>query len=800
MSDWEDFLRDFGLDLVTEFSDKPIGYKVPVKMAGPGYSLVKDFEKLAPDAPGVEYRIAGVNEIASVAAGAIVSKGAKPALGVIAEMAGFTLSAPTATVIAIGLGVATGVAYALNLADDVRETVLNMLEDPLWLFKADDVLTVTLPNGETIRAAVGTNGPNVRNLNNNWFGPGFSAYVGLGGDDELQGNDQDNYLWGDDGNDTLIGSSGNDDLSGGDGIDRVDYSGANSGALVNLTTGLALAGINSADRLSEIEEVLGTGYDDVIIGNVQNNLLMGEGGKDRLEGVGGHNILDGGADWDVIIGGDDGDTLIGGSGADIITAGKGDDVVYLGAVSDYDTLAYFPDMAADRVIYKGGHDQVLGSDGVAGQDAVVIDSGHTAQDASVSHAGVVGLYDFTVSLDDGNSLFLDSWGDVLYTNNLQFTDGSVLAYVPQKNGTFTGGDKNDLLIGGTGATTLIGGLGNDWMTGGMGKDSLDGGLGDDVLWGGIGKVSTEAGYTYGPQDFGVDDGVADTLIGGAGEDTIYAGVGDETDAQAGIDHLYGTAGAQTLKGGADTDGISGGGAPVGLFDYLVGGEGADIFEFNTRSIIMDATTEDFISWGGFGTQIPGGSQLPWMEGGYAYYSPFSGLSAIGGIIPMSSLLGAQSVLTDLRTGPSFRFGLTESDQLLIQFGRGRGGVMVLNDYDLDVETGIGTGNVAVYKLRYVDGKASSLGQYRELANLALKAGFGVGIGGADPLILDMDGDGLELSREVNSEAYVDMDADGYAEHTAWVKKDDALRFPASFVNLLHKESLIPALCEYAQPV
>lgn len=597
--EWEDFLRDFGLDLVTEFSDKPIGYKVPVKMAGPGYSLVKDFEKLAPDAPGVEYRIAGVNEIASVAAGAIVSKGAKPALGVIAEMVGFTLSAPTATVIAIGLGVATGVAYALHLADDVRETVLNMLEDPLWIFKADDVLTFALPNGEIIRAAVGTNGPNVRNLNNNWFGPGFSSYVGLGGDDELQGNDQKNYLWGDDGDDTLIGSSGNDDLSGGAGIDRVDYSGANSGALVNLTTVLAIAGTNSADRLSEIEEVRGTEYDDVIIGDGQNNLLMGNDGKDRLEGKGGHNLLDGEEGEDILIGGDDGDTLIGGSAADVITAGKGNDVVYLGAVSDYDTLAYFPDMAADRVIYKGGHDQVLGSDGVAGQDVVVIDSGHTAQNASLSHAGVVGLYDFTVNLDDGNSVFLDGWGDALYTNNLQFADGTVLAYVPQKNGTFTGGGKNDLLIGGTGKTTLTGGLGNDLLIGGLGADNLDGSAGDDVLWGGEGKRSKDLGHRYDAEDFGADDGEADVLISGPGRDTIYAGAGDSTDAQAGIDKVFGNGAANTLKGGDDTDGLFGGGAPTGQLDYLYGGGGADAFDFSNGAMVMDATAEDFISWGGF---------------------------------------------------------------------------------------------------------------------------------------------------------------------------------------------------------
>lgn len=44
----------------------------------------------------------------------------------------------------------------------------------------------------------------------------------------------------------------------------------------------------------------------------------------------------------------------------------------------------------------------------------------------------------------------------------------------------------------------------------------------------------------------------------------------------------------------------------------------------------------------------------------------------------------------------------------------------------------------------------------------------------DSLVLDIDGDGLELSGVQNSPAYFDVDADGVAEKTGWVGADDAI--------------------------
>ncbi|MBD2202094.1 hypothetical protein H6G33_08800 [Calothrix sp. FACHB-1219] len=52
------------------------------------------------------------------------------------------------------------------------------------------------------------------------------------------------------------------------------------------------------------------------------------------------------------------------------------------------------------------------------------------------------------------------------------------------------------------------------------------------------------------------------------------------------------------------------------------------------------------------------------------------------------------------------------------------------------------------------------------------------MGGAErtisPLVLDLDGDGIELTSLQESGAFFDLDADGFAEQTGWVKADDGL--------------------------
>lgn len=45
---------------------------------------------------------------------------------------------------------------------------------------------------------------------------------------------------------------------------------------------------------------------------------------------------------------------------------------------------------------------------------------------------------------------------------------------------------------------------------------------------------------------------------------------------------------------------------------------------------------------------------------------------------------------------------------------------------------------------------------------------------ASPLVLDLDGDGIELTSLLNSGVYFDLDQDGFAEQTGWVSADDGI--------------------------
>ncbi len=57
-------------------------------------------------------------------------------------------------------------------------------------------------------------------------------------------------------------------------------------------------------------------------------------------------------------------------------------------------------------------------------------------------------------------------------------------------------------------------------------------------------------------------------------------------------------------------------------------------------------------------------------------------------------------------------------------------------------------------------------------DLALDGAFFANI--ISPLVIDLDGDGVELISVAESQAYFDLDIDGYAQNTGWVAADDAL--------------------------
>jgi len=151
-------------------------------------------------------------------------------------------------------------------------------------------------------------------------------------DDTLIGNNDNNVLQGFAGNDTLsgqegydylVGGAGGDTLDGGESIDIASYYNSSTGVNVSLATGMVSGGDAEGDVLSNIENLHGSKYDDILAGDGGNNLLEGWDGNDTLSGLEGD------------------DYLVGGAGNDTLTGGIGDDIFVFAQDSGIDVIGDF---------------------------------------------------------------------------------------------------------------------------------------------------------------------------------------------------------------------------------------------------------------------------------------------------------------------------------------------------------------------------------------------------------------------------------------------------------------------------
>jgi Ca2+-binding RTX toxin-like protein len=119
------------------------------------------------------------------------------------------------------------------------------------------------------------------------------ALYGGNGDDRLDGFGGNDTLEGGGGNDILIGWAGDDTLRGGAGIDTVAMGYVSGGVILDLAGGTARGDVNFGfDRLSGIENVVGTYLNDQLAGDGTANVLAGSFGADTLRGRGGADRFD----------------------------------------------------------------------------------------------------------------------------------------------------------------------------------------------------------------------------------------------------------------------------------------------------------------------------------------------------------------------------------------------------------------------------------------------------------------------------------------------------------------------------
>lgn len=148
-------------------------------------------------------------------------------------------------------------------------------------------------------------------------GGGDDVLRGGPGHDTLRGGPGDDVLEGGPGDDLLNGGPGRDRLTGGLGVDTADYAEDPGRVEVDLESGRARDGSGDEDVLEEIENVVGSRFDDLLVGDEEENVLEGRAGDDRIFGLGGDDRLLGGRGDDLLDGGPGEDVCIGGPGRNI---------------------------------------------------------------------------------------------------------------------------------------------------------------------------------------------------------------------------------------------------------------------------------------------------------------------------------------------------------------------------------------------------------------------------------------------------------------------------------------------------
>jgi Ca2+-binding RTX toxin-like protein len=272
--------------------------------------------------------------------------------------------------------------------------------------------------------------------------------AGMGGNDTLEGRGGADTLEGGIGDDLLIGGLGGDDLDGGIGIDTASYEVSALGVQVSLIGATAAGGEAAGDRLTSIENLIGSGQDDTLEGDDKANTLRGNRGADTLIG---------GLGADVLIGGRGADDLQGGIGIDTADYALSVD----GIVIDLrDGIASGGDAAGDafdsiEIIAASYHDDDLRGDDAAntfrgsrGADYIDGRGGFDTADYARADEAV------TVNLTLGVGLAGEALGDRLIS--IEKLVGSI---------------HDDTFIGSIAAETFDGGFGADLLRGEAGSDT-----------------------------------------------------------------------------------------------------------------------------------------------------------------------------------------------------------------------------------------------------------------------------------------------------------------------------------------
>lgn len=137
----------------------------------------------------------------------------------------------------------------------------------------------------------------------------FKKIQGTTGDDSLFGGTENELINSEGGNDLISGGGGIDIISGGAGIDTITFAAYTSGAQISCmgASSFVYSGTGFEGSFDDIENIVGSQFNDVVVASNFDNVIQGGGGNDELYGLAGNDIL---------VGGEGNDSLVGGVGAD----------------------------------------------------------------------------------------------------------------------------------------------------------------------------------------------------------------------------------------------------------------------------------------------------------------------------------------------------------------------------------------------------------------------------------------------------------------------------------------------------
>jgi serralysin len=386
---------------------------------------------------------------------------------------------------------------------------------------------------------------------------------------QLPTNSND-VIYGVGGNDTISGLGGGDYIDGGAGTDTVTYATSAAGVTVGLVTAApgapgGFGGDAQADTLVNIENLIGSNFDDTLEGNAGNNKLVGGLGIDTVSyahaasganGLGvtvslavtkAQNTVTAGKDtligFENLIGSEFNDTLTGSSGNNVLTGLGGN----------------------DRLDGGKGADRMIGG---MGNDTYIVDTLGDLVDETEGDGIDTVLTSISFTL-----------GDPAYALG-------AIEYLTLTGRSSISGAGNDL------DNVLIGNVSNNMLWGLGGNDYIDGGKGADIM------IGANGNDTYVVDNKG---DIVNEAIGGDGIDTVLSavsfsfvdpahvvgylenltltgksslsGTGNELDnviiGNSGNNILAGLGGGDYIDGGAGTDTVTYAASPAGVNVSLV---------------------------------------------------------------------------------------------------------------------------------------------------------------------------------------------------------------------------------------